>query len=158
MDGLTYESFFANHRKRLEALYESSGATRWSVALEVFTRAAWQGVAKPAETEPERVPELLSGLHSEELALALGCSQGNDRAWDTFCSEYRSVLYDAAYAVAREESRARELADSLLSELFGLERSEAGRRSRFAYFHGRSSLKTWLRAVLYQKFLDEYRR
>ncbi len=153
-----FQAFFREHRQRLERLHQSSGAARWSVPLEDFARTAWQGVAKAAETDPERVPQLLSALHSEELALALGCAQGNERAWDTFCSEYRSVLYGAAHAVAREESRARELADSLLSELFGLEKSEAGRRSRFAYFHGRSSLKTWLRAVLYQKFVDEYRR
>lgn len=158
MASLSFETFFADHRQRIEALFQSSGAARWSVSLEDFARAAWQGIASVASVEPREIPQLLNSLRAENLALALGCARGNERAWDTFCSEYRSALYEAAYSVAHEESQARELADSVLAELYGLDSSTAGRNSRFAYFHGRSSLKTWLRAVLYQKFVDEYRR
>lgn len=51
---------------------------------------------------------------------------------------------------------ARDLADSLYAELFGV--GDAGdRRSLFRYFHGRSSLTTWLRAVLSQRFVDRLR-
>ncbi len=158
MASLSFDQFFADHRRQLEAVYQSSGAARWSVALEGFARVAWQGIHSAASDGPSRIPELLKSVRAEDLALALGCAQGNERAWDTFCSEYRRVLYEAAYALVREEARARDLADSLLAELFGVGRSEGERRSRFFYFHGRSSLKTWLRAVLYQKFVDEYRR
>ncbi len=101
---------------------------------------------------------MLDSLRTGDLALALGCARGEAQAWDTFCAQYRSVLYDAAYALVREEARARELADSLLAELFGVGRSEGGRRSRFAYFHARSSPRPWARTVLYQKFVDDYRR
>jgi RNA polymerase sigma-70 factor len=158
MANLTFEELWATHRRRLETLYQSSGAARWSVSLEAFARVAWQGIASAASAAPASIPRLLDALRAEDLALALGCAQGNEPAWDTFCSEYRSVLYEAARAFVREESQARELADSLLPELYGLDSTAPGRHSRFAYFHGRSSLKTWLRAVLYQKFVDEYRR
>ena len=50
---------------------------------------------------------------------------------------------------------ARELADSLYGDLFGLQTGE--RRSLFHYFHGRSSLATWLRAVLAQRLVDRAR-
>ena len=43
---------------------------------------------------------------------------------------------------------AEELADSLFAELYGLSAEKRG--SLLRYFHGRSSLKTWLRAVLAQ--------
>ena len=158
MLALTFDTFFREHRQRLEALHRSADAARWSVSLADFAQAAFKGVASAAQTGPREVRRLLDALRAPDLALALGCAQGNERAWETFCSEYRSVLYDAAYSLTHEESQARELADSLLAELYGLDPSGAGRNSRFAYFHGRSSLKTWLRAVLYQRFVDEYRR
>jgi len=44
---------------------------------------------------------------------------------------------------------ARELADGIYGELF--------ERSLFRYFHGRSSLATWLRAVLAQRHVDRLR-
>ena len=158
MANLPFDEFFADHRTRLQALYRASGAEHWAVPLEAFARAAWQGTAAAASVERREIPELLGTLHAADLALALGCAQENERAWDTFCSEYRAVLYEAARAIVHEEAPARELADSLLTELYGVDSSAVVGLSRFAYFHGRSSLKTWLRAVLYRKFVDEYRR
>jgi RNA polymerase sigma factor (sigma-70 family) len=48
------------------------------------------------------------------------------------------------------------LADSLFADLYGLSDAPT-RRSLFRYFHGRSSLKTWLRAVLAQRHIDSIR-
>ena len=42
-------------------------------------------------------------------------------------------------------------------ELFGLDVRDGERRSHFRYFHGRSSLSTWLRAVLSQRHVDRLR-
>jgi len=42
--------------------------------------------------------------------------------------------------------------------LYGLRESEGRRKSLFDYFHGRSKLGTWLRAVLAQRHVDEIRR
>jgi RNA polymerase sigma-70 factor, ECF subfamily len=152
-----FSEFFANHRRRIEELFSFSDAAQWSVPLEDFARAAWQGVANAAATDPSQTAQLLSALRVKDLALALGCVLGNGPAWDTFCADYRPALYESARALTHDETQARELADSLLAELYGLDEKETGRNSRFAYFHGRSSLKTWLRAVLYQKFVNEYR-
>jgi RNA polymerase sigma-70 factor len=155
---LNFDEFFAQHRRQIEELFESSEAARWSVSLEDFARAVWRGVEAPATKQGSQIPALLAAIRAKDLALALGCATGDEPAWDTFCAQFRPALYDSARALAHNEARARELADSLLAELYGLEKTETSRNSRFAYFHGRSSLKTWLRAVLYQKFVDEYRR
>ena len=69
--------------------------------------------------------------------------------------EYRPVLYRAADALDRGGG-ARELADSLYAELYGIKGS-GDRRSLFHYFQGRSSLATWLRAVLAQRHVDRLR-
>jgi RNA polymerase sigma-70 factor (ECF subfamily) len=99
----------------------------------------------------------LGALHPQDLALAVACSAGNAAAWDVFVARYRPELYRAARAIAGE-SQGRDLADSLYAELFGLRESEGQRKSLFDYFHGRSKLGTWLRAILAQRHVDHLRR
>jgi RNA polymerase sigma-70 factor (ECF subfamily) len=70
--------------------------------------------------------------------------------------EYRPVLYRAADALDRGGA-AREIADSLYAELYGIKDRPGDRRSLFHYFQGRSSLATWLRAVLAQRYVDRIR-
>jgi RNA polymerase sigma factor (sigma-70 family) len=97
--------------------------------------------------------------HSADLELAERCAAGDPAAWDRFVLEYRPVLYRAADALDRH-GVAREVADSLYAELFGVRRSgdgEGERQSLFRYFQGRSSLATWLRAVLAQRYIDRLR-
>jgi RNA polymerase sigma factor (sigma-70 family) len=60
------------------------------------------------------------------------------------------VLYRAADALD-STGRARELADALYAELYGIRER---RESLFRYYQGRSSLATWLRAVLAQRYVD----
>jgi len=155
---MTFQEFLSSARTQVDELYARSGAAQWSVTVEEFSQAAWKGVGAAAQAEPAQLARLLAALRVEDLALALGCVRGNEKAWDAFCARYRSALYEAAHSVAHEDMAARELADTLIAELYGLDAEAPARNSRFAYFHGRSSLKTWLRAVLYQKFVDEYRR
>lgn len=90
----------------------------------------------------------VAALHLEDLALACACSAGDDAAWDYFIREHRPTLYRAADALD-PSGGARELADGIYGGLF--------ERSLFRYFHGRSSLSTWLRAVLAQRHVDRVR-
>jgi RNA polymerase sigma factor (sigma-70 family) len=98
----------------------------------------------------------VSASHSADLELARRCAAGDAAAWDRFVLEYRPVLYRAADALDRHGG-AREVADSLYAELFGLRGPEGERQSLFRYFQGRSSLATWLRAVLAQRYVDRLR-
>src|SRR5262249_51273107 len=52
---------------------------------------------------------------------------------------------------------ARELVDALYADLFGIADPGADRQSLFRYFHGRSSLATWMRAVVAQRVVDRAR-
>jgi RNA polymerase sigma factor (sigma-70 family) len=94
--------------------------------------------------------------HAADLELARQCAAGDERAWERFVREYRPILYRAADALDRTGA-AREIADSLYADLFGVRDGERERRSLFVYFQGRSSLATWLRAVLAQRYIDRVR-
>ena len=96
------------------------------------------------------------GAHADDLELARLCAAGDEHAWETFVREYRPLLYRAADALDRTQS-ARELADSLYAELYGVTANAGERQSLFRYYQGRSSLATWLRAVLAQRYVDRVR-
>lgn len=146
-------------RALLERLYRTADAARWSVPAERFVEALQAGVssktakAAPAGRDLERHFE---SLHLRDLALACACAAGNERAWEHFIAEYRPGLYRAADALDRSGG-AREIADALYADLYGLKGEGDRRASLFKYFHGRSSLATWLRAVLAQRYVDQLR-
>ncbi len=100
----------------------------------------------------------LESLHIEDLALACACAEGRDAAWDHFVRAFRPELYAAARAICRaDDAAARDLADSLYAELFGVRGASTERRSLLLYYHGRSKLSTWLRSVLAQRRVDHVR-
>ena len=109
---------------------------------------------------PGEFEDYVKSLHLEDLALACACALGRESAWEHFIANFRNDLRTAASAMLRaggsaNDVRAGELADSLYAELYGIRADEDGRRkSLFVYFHGRSKLSTWLRAVLAQRHVD----
>ena len=98
----------------------------------------------------------MNASYARDLELARQCAAGDEQAWERFILEYRPVLYRAADALDASGG-ARDLADSLYAELYGMPESGGERRSLFRYFQGRSSLATWLRAVLSQRYVDRLR-
>ncbi len=139
--------------------YQQARASRWGVSERAFTAALERSAAKALPDVPQdrqRLERYLSSLHLEDLALACACADGHEAAWDHFVLEYRPVLYRSADAID-PGGGARELADSIYADLFGLQERDGERRSLFRYFHGRSSLSTWLRAVLAQRHVDRVR-
>ena len=132
--------------------------SEFEVALARSTARRFSGAATPPDSDAIR--RYLETLHHADLALACACSAGSEAAWEFFVAQFRQELYRAASAIAGAGggSDARELADSLYAELYGLRESEGQRRSLFDYFHGRSKLGTWLRAILAQRHVDGIRR
>ena len=135
----------------------------YQAALERSAARRFPGTQPYAQNDSEKIEAYLDTLHARDLALAVACSKGSAAAWDFFMAEFRPDLYRAARAIVGQatggDAAARELADSLYADLYGLRESVAGRRkSLFEYFHGRSKLSTWLHAVLSQRQVDEIRR
>lgn len=100
----------------------------------------------------------MHALRIEDLALAHGCAAGNDHAWDVFLGRYRETLYDAARHITREDTSARELADSIYADLFGTRTQDGKRISKLESYSGRGSLAGWLRTVLAQEWVNRYRK
>lgn len=142
-------------------LHGQAQAGRWSVTVPRFAEALRASADHAAAglksgTTAFALERYLKGLHLEDLALACACSAGDEAAWEHFVREHRPSLYRSADALDPSGS-ARELADSLYASLYGIEHRDGERRSLFRYFHGRSSLATWLRAVLAQRHVDAIR-
>jgi RNA polymerase sigma factor (sigma-70 family) len=147
----------------LESFYAQAQAGRWGGTRERFAAALERSAKKalsPGAATPQKLQDYLGSLHLEDLALATACADGIEAAWEHFFSTYRVYLRTAAAAILRcpaGSAEACDLADSLFSELYGLAGGKGAERSLFRYFHGRSSLKTWLRAVLAQRHIDSIR-
>jgi RNA polymerase sigma factor (sigma-70 family) len=148
---------------KIDWLFAQADAGRWGLSREQFAAALRRCTEKrfaSGNFPADKVDDFLSSLHLQDLALAVACLEDCEAAWDHFVTEYRAYLRSAASAVLRCRSgspEACDLADSLFAELYGLSDGARRDRSLFRYFHGRSSLKTWLRAVLAQRHIDSIR-
>ena len=91
--------------------------------------------------------------------LARACARGNEKAWDCFLSQYRERLFVAALAMAKDDTLARELADSLYADLFGTRQQPDGSRvSKLSSYMGRGSLDGWLRTIVAQEYVNWFRK
>jgi RNA polymerase sigma factor (sigma-70 family) len=129
-------------------------ATRFTEELTRCAEARFRGV-RPGVDE---LNAYVGALRLEDLGLACACADGVAEAWEHFVGLYRGYLRACAGVMLKRSGTApesEELADSLFAELYGLSAEKRG--SLLRYFHGRSSLKTWLRAVLAQRHVDKIR-
>jgi RNA polymerase sigma-70 factor (ECF subfamily) len=111
------------------------------------------GVASDAE-----IRTFFLSLRVDELALARACAAGSNPAWEIFLTRYREKLYQSALRIAREDSAARDLADTLYADLYGTNTREGNRVSKLTSYTGRGSLEGWLRTVLAQEYVNRYRK
>lgn len=144
----------------LPELYVKGGCEKIGVSRDVFAVILQDVAAKylPAATNADDARTFLLTLRVDELALARACAAGDNAAWEIFLIRYREKLYRAALRVAREDSAARDLADTLYAELYGTGSRGGERVSKLSSFTGRGSLEGWLRTVLAQEFVNRYRK
>lgn len=154
--------FHTRYAQSIAEAWRRCGAARWPLTESAFAQAlndsvrSWRA-SLAREPSPGEVETYLRSLHAEDLALTCACRMGLAPAWEYFIANYRDSLHAAARAIVRDASLAAELADSLYADLYGLDQRSGMRRSLLDYFHGRSSLRTWLRAVLAQRHVDALR-
>jgi RNA polymerase sigma-70 factor, ECF subfamily len=143
------QAFVASH-------YGESGAAQFGIdaaGLAALLAEVFEQRGPGSESEAA-----LQSLRLEELVLARACVAGNERAWEIFMGRYREAMYDAAYKIAHDEASGRALADSLYAELYGLTDRGEVRASKLQYYQGRGSLLGWLRTVMAQQYVNQYRR
>jgi len=143
----------------LERLAQKGQAGRWGLEAEEFAAALRRSVThrfSGSEASAAEVEQYLASLHLEDLALACACARGRESAWEHFVRDFRPVLLRIA-SRGQQADRARDVADSVYGDLYGLDERDGDRRSLFDYFHGRSSLAGWLKAVVAQRLVDRAR-
>jgi RNA polymerase sigma factor (sigma-70 family) len=135
---------------------------KWGISTQRFAeelaRCAAEARFRDEQPSVEELHAYVGALRLADLGLACACADGVAEAWEHFVGIYRGYLRTCAGAMLKRSggaAEAEELADSLFAELYGLRAERRG--SLLRYFHGRSSLKTWLRAVLAQRHVDKIR-
>ena len=144
----------------LADLHAKGGCEKLGLTRESFAAILCEVGAKhatPVSSERD-IRAFLLNLRVDELALARACAAGSNSAWEIFLTRYREKLYQSALRIAREDSAARELADTLYADLYGTSTREGQRVSKLASYTGRGSLEGWLRTVLAQEYINRYRR
>src|SRR5262245_58781785 len=140
-------------------LFAKSGAQGYGLTEQQFQCILQQVAEKYLPgAPPERCRQFWTELKLEELALARACAAGHEQAWTVFLTRYREKLYDIARGITKEDSRARDLADSIYGDLYGTSERDGCRVSRLSFYMGRGSLEGWLRTVLAQEFVHRYRK
>jgi RNA polymerase sigma-70 factor, ECF subfamily len=144
----------------LADLHARAGCDRLGLTRESFCTILCEvGAKHVADAASENdVRTFFLSLRIDELALARACAAGNNTAWEIFLTRFREKLHQAALRIAREDSAARELADTLYADLYGTNTREGRRVSKLASYTGRGSLEGWLRTVLAQEYVNRYRR
>jgi RNA polymerase sigma-70 factor (ECF subfamily) len=140
-------------------MYQQSGARELAVTEFAFVQILEEIGTKylPAQCSESEAREFYSKLRLRELALARACAAGNELAWERFLLQYREKLYDIARHLAREDTAARDLADSMYGDLFGMSTRAGERVCKLVSYTGRGSLEGWLRTVLAQEYVNRYR-
>ncbi len=144
----------------LAELHAKSGCEKIGLTRDSFTVILCEVGAKHASgaASDAEIRTFFLSLRIDELALARACAAGSNSAWEIFLTRYREKLYLSALRIAREDSAARDLADTLYADLYGTSTREGQRVSKLASYTGRGSLEGWLRTVLAQEYVNRYRK
>lgn len=147
-------------RKHLPGWYTSSQAERYGLSLPQAEAILREVEARylPAPAGSRQRVQFRQHLHLEELMLARACAAGHDTAWEEFWRRYRARLRASARALTHDESRAAELADGLIGDLFGLTTRDGARVSKLATFMGLGSLEAWCATLLAQSHINHWRQ
>jgi RNA polymerase sigma-70 factor (ECF subfamily) len=144
--------------REIAALWRAA-SPRYNVSeAEFIARLQASAMRCVASGDKAEIKELLTQLKASDLCLAIACEKGYDAAWRDFETAHRSMMIAAARALTKDQSEAEDLTQTVYGDLFGVRESGEQRASKLAHYSGRGSLGGWLRAVVYQTFIDRKRQ
>lgn len=98
-------------------------------------------------------------IRADDLCLIVACERGDERGWEDLVANFDSTVKSAARKMSANNEDAEDLASSIWAELYGLRQDADGnKKSKLAYYSGRGSLAGWLRAVVSQLAVDQFRK
>ena len=105
------------------------------------------------------IEEFVYDIRADDLCLIVACERGDEKAWEDLVANFDSTVKSAARKISSNNEDAEDLASSIWAELYGLRVDVHGnKKSKLAYYSGRGSLAGWLRAVVSQLAVDQFRK
>jgi RNA polymerase sigma-70 factor (ECF subfamily) len=109
--------------------------------------------------EHAEIKEFIDDIRADDLCLIIACERGDEHAWEDLVANFDSTVKSAARKISSNNEDAEDLASSIWAELYGLRTDADGnKKSKLAYYSGRGSLGGWLRAVVSQLAVDQFRK
>jgi len=114
---------------------------------------------KAGNSDSREIATFVDEIRADEMCLVIACERGDEKAWEDLVKNFDSTVKSAARKICSNSEDAEDLASSIWAELHGLRTDASGnRKSKLAYYSGRGSLAGWLRAIVSQLAVDEYRK
>ncbi|HTO88203.1 MAG TPA: sigma-70 family RNA polymerase sigma factor [Thermoanaerobaculia bacterium] len=134
-----------------EILDRASTSVRFRFALDrnAFALRVAEVLSNYAPAIADRA-RLLASLALDDLYLATACANGEEKAWQEVESAHFPFIRDFALRCARRDPPAGDVAETVIAELW--------ERGKIRQFAGRSSLRTWLGAVVAHTAVNALKR
>lgn len=105
------------------------------------------------------IVDFVQEIRADDLCLIVACEKGDEKAWEDLVANFDSTVKSAARKISSNTEDAEDLASSIWAELYGLRvDADGNKKSKLAYYSGRGSLAGWLRAVVSQLAVDQFRK
>ncbi|MGI8555988.1 MAG: sigma-70 family RNA polymerase sigma factor [Pyrinomonadaceae bacterium] len=105
------------------------------------------------------IKQFIDALNADDLCLIIACEKADETAWEDLVKNYDGTVKSAARKIASNNEDAEDLASSIWAELHGLKHDKDGKlKTKLSYYSGRGSLGGWLRAVVAQLAVDQFRK
>jgi RNA polymerase sigma-70 factor, ECF subfamily len=104
------------------------------------------------------VKEFIDALNADDLCLIIACEKNDETAWKDLVTKFDATVKSAARKFSNNTEDAEDLASSIWAELYGLKEKDGKAKGKLAYYSGRGSLAGWLRAVVSQLAVDQFRK
>jgi RNA polymerase sigma-70 factor len=104
------------------------------------------------------INEFIDALNADDLCLIIACESGDEAAWGDLVSKFDSTVKQAARKISGNTEDSEDLASSIWAELYGLKEQNGKAKGKLSYYSGRGSLAGWLRAVVSQLAVDQFRK
>lgn len=112
-----------------------------------------------ARPEHAEIKAFIDEIRADDLCLVIACERGDEKAWEDLVANFDSTVKSAARKFASNNEDTEDLASSIWAELYGLRvDADGNKKSKLAYYSGRGSLAGWLRAVVSQLAVDQFRK
>ena len=111
------------------------------------------------KVENSEISQFVDEIRADDLCLIIACERNDENAWEDLVTNFDSTVKSAARKISSNNEDAEDLASSIWAELYGLRQDADGnKKSKLAYYSGRGSLAGWLRAVVSQLAVDQFRK